>query len=138
MPKTQNKQSLSEEEYLAGELVSEFKHELMDGEVYAMAGASANHERISTNISSELRVQLKNTPCEPFGSDMKIKSASNFYYPDVIVDCEFDESTPYYSTTHKIIVEVLSKTTRRADETTKRNAYLARISHRNDGFLLVL
>jgi Uma2 family endonuclease len=55
---------------------------------------------------------------------MKVKAASNFYYPDVIVDCEFDETTPYFTTTPKIIVEVLSRSTRRTDETTKRTAYL--------------
>lgn len=118
------KQLLNEKDYLEGELISEFKHELIGGEVYAMAGASANHERISTNILSEFRTHLKKSPCEPFGSDMKVNAASNFYYPDTIVDCNFDETTPYYTQTPKLIVEVLSKSTRRTDETIKRTAYL--------------
>ena len=115
---------ISEEEYLQGELSSEVKHELIDGRVYAMAGASANHERISVNVLSEIRSHLKNLPCEPFGSDMKVKAGSNFFYPDVIVDCNFDESHPYYTETPVIIVEVLSKSTRKTDETIKRFAYL--------------
>ena len=114
----------AEDEYLEQELERTTKHELIDGEIFAMAGASANHDRISSNIIRELGTHLKNTPCEPFGSDMKVKAASNFYYPDVIVDCEFDEATPYFSTTPKIIVEVLSKSTRRTDETIKRTSYL--------------
>ena len=124
MPSLQKKRFLNESEYLEGELISEFKHELIDGETYAMAGASANHERISMNISSEFRIHLKNSSSEPFGSDMKVKIASNFFYPDVIVDCEFNEETPYFTTTPKLIVEVLSKSTRRTDETIKRNSYL--------------
>ena len=37
----------SVEDYLKNELTSEVKHELIDGYVYAMAGTSANNERIS-------------------------------------------------------------------------------------------
>ena len=73
-----------------------------------MVGASANHERISGNIYAEFRHHLKSLPCEPFGSGMKIKDGENFFYPDVIVDYQFDESQPYYTET-PIIVEVLSK-----------------------------
>ena len=105
-------------------MLSDIKHEFIDGETYAMAGASINHERIATNISAEFRTHLKKSPCEPLGSDMKVRIGSNFFYPDVMVDCEFDESTPYFTTTPTIIVEVLSKTTRRTDQTIKRTSYL--------------
>jgi Uma2 family endonuclease len=116
--------SICTDEYLRGELESDVKHELIEGSVYAMAGASANHERISGNVYAEFRSHLKNLPCEPFGSDMKVKVGSNFFYPDVIVDCNFDESEPYHTESPVIIVEVLSKSTRRTDETTKRINYL--------------
>jgi len=115
---------ISTEEYLQGELASEVKHELIDGYAYAMAGAHANHERISGNVYAEIRQHLKNFPCEPFGSDMKVKSGLNFFYPDVSVDCDFDESKPYYTETPIIIVEVLSRSTRKTDQTIKRRAYL--------------
>ena len=114
----------SVEEYLKDELAREVKHELINGQIYAMAGASANHERISANILTEFNHHLKTSPCEPFGSDMKVKTGSKFFYPDVIVDCQFDESQPYYSENPVIIVEVLSKSTRRIDETTKRFSYI--------------
>lgn len=115
---------ISVDEYLAGEVMAETKRELIDGYVYAMVGTSGNHDRISGNIYSEFRSHLKNQPCEPFGSDMKVKVGSNFFYPDVIVDCHFDESEPYFTETPVIIVEVLSKTTRRKDRTTKLSNYL--------------
>ena len=117
--------SISAEEYLQGELKAEQKHELIGGNVYAMAGASGNHERIALNISRKFGNHLEGLPCEPFGSDMKVKAGSNFFYPDVIVDCNFDESHPYYTESPVIIVEVLSKSTRRTDETTKRTSYLS-------------
>ena len=115
---------ITAEEYLQAELSREVKHELIDGETYAMAGASGNHERIAINITRKFGNHLESSPCEPFGSDMKVKVGSNFFYPDVIVDCLFDESQPYYTETPVILVEVLSKSTRRTDETIKRIAYL--------------
>lgn len=124
MLKPNNINTVSEEDYLQGELISDVKHELIDGYVYAMAGASANHERISGNVYSEFRNHLKNSPCEPFGSDMKVKAGSNFFYPDVSVDCHFDESKPYFVESPVIIVEVLSKTTRKTDETVKLLSYI--------------
>lgn len=115
---------ISPEDYLKGEPLSEVKHELIDGHVYAMAGASANHERISVNVLRKFGNHLENTPCEPFGSDMKVRAGSNFYYPDVTVDCYFDDSEPYFTETPIIIVEVLSKSTRRTDETIKLMSYI--------------
>lgn len=115
---------ISVDEYLKDELNRDVKHELIDGQIYAMAGASANHERIASNISRKFGNHLENSPCEPFGSDMKVKAGSKFFYPDVIVDCQFDEAQPYYSDNPVIIVEVLSKSTRRTDETTKRLSYM--------------
>ncbi len=115
---------ISTEDYLQGELNSKVRHELIDGYAYAMAGASGNHERISMTIARKFGNHLENLPCEPFGSDMKVKTGLNFFYPDVIVDCNFDESKPYYTETPIIIVEVLSKSTRKTDETIKRIAYL--------------
>lgn len=116
--------TISTEEYLDSELSSKTKHELIEGEAYAMAGASGNHERISGNIYRKLGNHLEGKPCEPFGSDMKVKANSNFFYPDVMVDCSFDETQPYYTETPVIIVEVLSKSTRRTDQTIKRINYL--------------
>ena len=118
-------QTITEEEYLAGELISEVKHEYIDGAVYAMAGASANHGRIVANLVGKLLVHLENTPCEPFFSDMKVKAGKNFFYPDVIVDCHNEDGDAYFTTAPVLIVEVLSKSTRKTDKALKRLAYQA-------------
>jgi Uma2 family endonuclease len=114
---------LSEEEYLAGELISEIKHEYIDGVAYAMAGASANHGRIIANLVAKLHPHLANTPCEPFASDMKVKVGRNYFYPDVIVDCHKQGGDDYYTESPVIIVEVISKSTRKTDRALKRSAY---------------
>ncbi len=111
-------------DYLQNEQDSDSKHEYIDGQVYAMAGASKNHQRIIMNIGSLFKEHLKNTPCDTFTSDIKVKvSDFAFFYPDVIVACEPDTANDYYSEKPLIIVEVLSKSTRRIDETTKRRLY---------------
>jgi Uma2 family endonuclease len=114
---------ISVDEYLRGEVLAESKHEYIDGEVYAMAGASENHNLLSGNLFSELKNQLKGKPCKIFVSDMKVKVEESFFYPDVMLVCQEDNANDYYKTSPIIIVEVLSDTTRRFDKTHKLSAY---------------
>ena len=113
---------ISEQEYLEGELHSDIKHEYIDGMIYAMSGASAAHNRIAGNIYGEFRNHLKGKPCQPYSADMKVKIGSKYFYPDVLVDCS--DVDDYFTESPIILVEVLSKSTRRMDETTKRLIYL--------------
>ena len=119
--------NISEQEYLDGEQISEIKHEYIDGSVYAMAGASKNHNRISQNISRNLGNNLikNNSPCEIFSSDMKVKLRKNslkFFYPDVMVVCD-SNNDDYYQNSPIIIIEILSKSTRKNDLSTKKLSY---------------
>lgn len=111
---------ISVEEYLHGELLSDIKHQLIDGEAYAMAGASENHNLLALNIAGELRNQLKGKPCRTFMADMKLRVNEDFFYPDAMVVCGEDNEDQYYKTSPILIVEVLSKTTRKFDQTAKR------------------
>ncbi len=119
----QHDRLITEEEYLNGELASEIKHEYVDGYVYAMAGASKNHDRIAGNVFRKFGNHLEKSPCEPFTSDMKVKVGSKYFYPDATVVCEDNSQAEYYTESPTIIVEVLSKSSRRKDETVKRMAY---------------
>ncbi len=125
MPTAKNSNFITVEEYLNGELISEVKHEYVDGQVFAMAGASKNHERISGNFFAEFRSHLKGSTCESFGADLKIKTPlGSFRYPDCMVVCDDDSENEYYTTLPKIIVEVLSRSTRKTDETVKLIEYI--------------
>lgn len=123
MPNLAGHYRLSEQDYLAGEPDSAIKHEYIDGAVYAMAGASANHNLICINMVTALSVHLKGKPCRPFASDMKVKIGSRYFYPDVLVDCAEYAGDDQFTETPTLIVEVLSKSTRRMDETVKRSSY---------------
>ncbi|OAI06510.1 hypothetical protein A1353_08725 [Methylomonas methanica] len=114
---------ISIEDYLAGELASDTKHQYMDGQVYAMSGASLNHERISLNMAIELTNHLRDKPCEAFGSNVKIKTDRHVFYPDAMVVCDQNYTSEYYTEAPVLVVEVLSKSTRRLDETIKRRVY---------------
>jgi Uma2 family endonuclease len=114
---------LTEQEYLEGELISDIKHELIDGYAYAMAGASKNHERISAKLMQIFANHLDGTSCEPFASDIKVKVQEDFFYPDVMVVCNDKTDNEYYAEAPLVIVEVLSKSTRRKDQALKRRAY---------------
>ena len=115
---------VSEEEYLEGEKIAALKHEYVDGHIYAMAGAHSNHNVLSGNIHTAFNVYLKGKPCRAYMSDMKVRigNGSKYYYPDVLVNCP--PVNGYFTETPTIIVEVLSNSTRRIDETEKRLAYM--------------
>lgn len=115
------------EEYLAFEREAEDKHEFIDGEIVAMAGASREHNLIGVNISSELHFALKGKPCEVYANDMRVRISQNRYgYPDVVVVCEkpqFDDDEFDVLLNPTVVVEVLSKSTRFRDKTEKLPVY---------------
>ncbi|WP_426993842.1 Uma2 family endonuclease [Methylomonas sp. CM2] len=114
---------MSVEDYLAAELLSDTKHEYDDGEVVAMSCVSKNHDRIKMNLSRNFGNHLQDQPCEPFSSDVKVKIGQYLFYPDAMVVCEDTSTHDYYAETPVLVVEVLSKSTRRRDETIKRRLY---------------
>jgi Uma2 family endonuclease len=118
-----NEPYISIDEYLALELTSDIKHEYIDGFIVAMSGASKNHNIITGNVLAAIHLHLKNTPCRPFSADVKVKVSNKFFYPDMMVVCEDKTNNVYYTESPLLIIEVLSKSTRRTDETIKRKAY---------------
>ena len=90
MTHQQEKKWMSPEEYLAFEKNSKIKHEFFDGEMFAMTGASLNHNRISRNIERELGVLLKGSSCENLSSDMRVKiqAKEQYTYPDIVIACD--------------------------------------------------
>jgi Uma2 family endonuclease len=114
------KTKVSVEDYLEGERISPVKHEYVYGEVYAMAGTSDNHARIAGNIFVALSVHLRDSPCEPFASDIKVRVNPNvYYYPDILVTCEQEPEDRYFRNEPILIVEVISPSTREIDRREK-------------------
>ena len=115
---------VSEEEYLATEPASEVKREYIGGRVYAMAGAGYNHNCIAANVLRKFGNHLEGTPCATFMADIKLKLGKDYVYPDVLVDCSKMRGDDVFSSAPIIIVEVLSRSTRKTDTTTKLIRYI--------------
>jgi Uma2 family endonuclease len=109
-------QRLTPQEYLAIERAAEFKSEFFAGEMFAMAGATAAHVLITSNVTGELSLQLKNRPSRVYASNLRVKvSATGLYtYPDVIVaygELQFDDEQNDTLLNPTLIVEVLAPST---------------------------
>ena len=126
MKATAEQLKISITDYLEGELISDTKHEYINGDIFAMAGAKRAHNLISGNLFATLYQHLRGTPCRVFASDMKvgIQTATEdcFYYPDLHVSCE-EAGSVHYNTEPKLIIEVLSDSTERKDRAEKFHNY---------------
>ena len=117
---SQPKAFLTPEEYLALERKAEYKSEYFQGEMFALAGATSEHNTIAGNIFGKLRQQLKAKPCRAYISDMRVRiPVTGLYtYPDVIVVCGEPRFDDEYSDTllnPTVLVEVLSPSTESYD-----------------------
>jgi Uma2 family endonuclease len=122
LPKLKTK--ISVEDYIEGEKVSQVKHEYVAGEVYAMAGASDKHHRISANLFKKLDTHLEKSNCEAFITDMQLQvNEETFYYPDVFVACDNPPKSRYRREEPILIIEVISASTRQIDRREKLRAY---------------
>lgn len=130
---------LSEEDYLRTEETSPVRREYVDGFVYAHAGASLPHNRLSSNIQRVLSNHTRGDPCWTYVSDMKVRvrrlGQLRYYYPDLVVVCEPHENLTEAENHPCLIVEILSQSTRQVDMTYKAQDYLSLPSLR--GYLLV-
>lgn len=111
-------------EYLLQERQAATKSEYFNGRIYAMAGASRSHNRITLNLSAMLHSQLKGSVCEPFAGDMRVKVSSTglYTYPDVVVVCgdpKFEEQPVDTLLNPTLIIEVLSTSTEIYDRVDK-------------------
>jgi len=116
------------EEYLEFEKTSPVRHEYVDGELYAMAGESKNHNRIAGRVYSILDQHLAGSRCEAFIENVKVRVRSSlYYYPDVVVTCEsgavVEDDDDYIIDDPVLIVEVLSKSTARTNRNEKLREY---------------
>lgn len=112
-------------EYLDYEHSQEIRHELVDGYLYAMTGASRRHEEIALNLAAALHAHLRGRPCRAYKGDLKIRVGADFHYPDVFVRCGETavDDDAYAASDPVLVAEVLSPSTQRYDRGDKRLAY---------------
>ncbi|MFB6259541.1 MAG: Uma2 family endonuclease [Thiohalorhabdaceae bacterium] len=115
------------EDYLEGEKRADQRHEYVNGRVYARVGASKRHNLICLNLVTSLREATRGGPCQVYMVDVKVHihtaGDERFYYPDLVASCDPAEETVYYTESPRLVVEVLSESSERADREEKSLAY---------------
>ena len=124
---------LTPEEYLRIERAAEWKSEYVDGEIFAMAGASLRHTLIAGNIVRELGNQLRDSPCLVASADLRVAThrRRHYTYPDVVVLCDapqFVDEQQDTITNPALIAEVLSDSTEKYDRGAKFERYRSVLS----------
>lgn len=122
MSQPQAQHYITEAEYLVLEKTATVRHEYVDGQMYAMAGAADKHNRVAMNIGFHLRRQTRGTHCSTYMNDMKLRLEDGRYqyYPDVMLCCDPDDNPdPYYKERPCVLVEVLSPSTFSTDKREK-------------------
>lgn len=119
---------ISAANYLAADNDGAWRHEFVNGAVYAMAGASDRHNLIRGNLAAYLLDRVPDT-CQVFSAEMKLQIKTNeqerYYYPDVFVACDPTDRDPYVRKFASLVIEVLSPGTERIDRAEKFQAYQA-------------
>ena len=118
----------SPEEYLALERKAAAKSEYFNGEMFAMSGASEEHNLIVMNIAAGLHNQFRGRPCKVYANDMRIKvSPTGLYtYPDIVAVCEEAQLEDEHLDTllnPTVLIEVLSRSTEAYDRGEKAEHY---------------
>ena len=119
---------LTPADYWELEKDSEVKHQLYQGEIFAMTGGSPQHALIAANFIGIARVAIGNGPCVVYTGDLRIKVEETglHTYPDASIFCddlELDETVPHTALNPTVIVEVLSDSTERYDRGAKSTNY---------------
>ena len=115
-------------EYLDRERRAQTKSEYLGGFIVAMSGASRLHNYVTLDIAVSLHEQLRDSPCDIFSNDMRVKIAEtgDYTYPDVVVACgdvQFEDAELDTLLTPTVIVEVLSPSTEAYDRGAKFTSY---------------
>ena len=126
MGQAAHKPIFSAEDYLKWEAALLDRHEYLDGDVFAMAGAEDRHVTVAMNLAFALRQHLAGSPCRTYMSDMRlhVAAANGYFYPDVLVTCSaLDQSSALFKSEPKLIAEVLSPGTAAYDRGVKFSHY---------------
>lgn len=125
---SQPRTRVTPEEYLALERRAEYRSEYLDGEVFAMTGASRRHNLITVNVAREISQQLRGRPCEAYATDMRVRipATHDYTYPDVAIVCGEPQFEDEYLDTllnSTVLIEVLSPSTEACDRGRKFALY---------------
>ena len=115
-------------EYLELEILSEERHEYINGEIRLMTGGTPNHNDIVSNLLIAIKLGLRKKAFRTFVSDQRlwIPERNLYTYPDVMVleqPIQLQEKRTDTVMNPCLIAEVLSKSTKDYDRSEKFISY---------------
>lgn len=119
------------DQYFAEVGETEERFELIDGEIWHMAGGSQRHATVIGQVFASLLPKLGRTGCRSLMSDMALQlDELNFRYPDIAIYCDPRDIGPEAEDKHrlhhpKVVFEILSPSTAKRDRTIKVAEYKA-------------
>jgi Uma2 family endonuclease len=116
--------------YLDWEARQPARYELVDGQVHAMGGGTAEHDTIGNNLRAALHARLRGRPCRTHGPDLKVKAGKDGRYSDALIDCGPRVPGALFAQQPVAVFEVLSKSTGWIDQSLKLRDYDATSSVR--------
>jgi Uma2 family endonuclease len=117
------KTGISFEDYLSFEQTNSEKHEFVHGEIFAMAGATERHNRLTGRFYAAL-LAVEDGKCRTYFSDMKLRTPNDVgYYPDILVVCDKSDDHPLVKRQPCLIIEILSDSTEAIDRGEKLGNY---------------
>jgi Uma2 family endonuclease len=111
------------EAYLDWEARQPIRYELVDGQVYAMGGGTAEHDIIGNNLRAALHAQMRGKSCRSHGPDLKVRAGKDSRYPDALIDCGPRVPGALHAQEPVAVFEVLSKSTGWIDQSLKLRDY---------------
>ena len=120
---------ISAKDYLKVERAATEKHELHEGQIVTMSGASLPHNYIVRNLFGQNFSFLKGKKCTVFTSDLRVHilTTDSFTYPDLSIVCgkpEMLDNTFDALTNPSVLIEVMSRSTEKYDRGTKFFYYM--------------
>jgi Uma2 family endonuclease len=113
-------------EFLAWEDLQADRNEFFRGETFARVGGSARHNRVIMNLGSRIAEHLDGSGCQVFTQSMKVQIPEGILYPDLVVTCgKVEAGDEKIITDPKLVIEVLSPSTRGYDQRDKFVLYRA-------------
>ncbi len=122
------RQPMTIEEFLEWEERQELRYEFDGFQAEAMTGGTDEHDRISINLAASLVPRLRDTPCQPHGSNLKIQVRNSIRYPDAYVSCGAIQKGAKIAPNPVVVFEVLSDGTASKDRTVKNREYASTAS----------
>jgi Uma2 family endonuclease len=123
MSEAERQTSWTWDAYLDWEAGQPIRYELVDGQVLAMGGGTAEHDTIGNNLRAALHTQMRGKPCRVHGPDLKVRAGKDGRYPDALIDCGPRVPGALYAQEPVAVFEVLSKSTGWIDQSLKLRDY---------------